>query len=152
MLANMDAWAKPFELAPGVVIKILPFKPVFWQSQYDTFVTYLHDHNIKATGTHDIFIFTAPLSTSLCVEPDAELSIALRVFIAWFNGRTQNVIENWHSFEQMVDNNLVVRLWEAYTDTRDDLPKAPAVLQKPAPLPVDNNGNVSKPIKTGGRK
>lgn len=152
MLANMDNWAKPYELAPGVVIKMLPFKPIYWQAQYEAFASYINAEKISSAGQHEIFICICPLATSICVEPEAELSIAMRVFIDWFNGRTTNIIENWKSFEMMVDTELVVKLWEAWNGTRDDLPKAPMALQRPAPLPVDARGNEAKPTKTGGKR
>lgn len=153
MLAHsMDARAKSYELAPGVVLKFLPFRPVFWVAMNDAFLKHVTDTGGEWGGLHNIFIVSCPLITSIQVATGTEVNSAMQCFVDWLNGRTADIVENWLSFQWMVDVEIATSLWEAYGATRDDLPKAPAILQVPAPVPVDEHGNVSPPIKSGGRK
>lgn len=152
MLANMDGFSKPYEIAPGVILRLLPFKPVYWLAQQATYTKYIKEAGIDWMGLHDIFILVCPLATSVCVEPESELTVAMQVFILWLNGRTGDIIKDWCTFEQMVDVQIANDLWSAFEATRDDIPKAPAILRVPAPIPVDENGNLSRPTKAGGRK
>lgn len=156
MLASMDARAKPYPLAPGVVIKFLPFRPAISVAMYDTFMKHVRENGEpngdETSGLHNIFIVSCPLITSICIEPGTELTAAMQSFVEWVNGRTASIVENWLSFQWMVDVEIATQLWEAYNATRDDLPKAPAILQVPAPLPVDENGELTRPTKTGGKR
>lgn len=146
MLSKLDALAKPYELAPGVVIRILPFKPLYWIAMQTVFNAYLEKADIPADGVQQIFILVTPLITSVTVAESAQISTEMRAFTIWFQERTTDIVESWQLFQQFVSISVATMLWEASEAIQDDLPKAAPELQQPAPVPVDENGNPTNPI------
>lgn len=152
MLAKLDALARCHTLAPGLDMRVIAYRPVFWNGLLTRFKQYLEDNKIPWTGIHDLYILLCPLITSLDISKDTVLPVWAQGFILWYQTKTGDVIEDWLSFEQLVSGDNLSELWAGYHNTRDDLPKAPELLQQPAPVPVDDNGNLTRPIKTGGKK
>lgn len=150
MLANMDKLARSYAPVEGVCIRLLPYRPVFWQAQQDKFQKYIEGRGETWTVFHNVFILTAPILTAVTVSGDVPLWA--QALLMWFEARTGDIVEDWMMFEQIAPDDLPTLLMQAYNATRHDVPQAPEVFQQPAPVPVDEHGNVSRPIKAGGRK
>ena len=151
MQAKLDGFARAYSPAPGMVIRMLPFLPVFWNDLNKTMRDYIKDRGQEWTGAHDIFIMTAPLITSMTTGNE-ELPVELAVLAFWQTQRIGAITEDWHLFEQMCPYASLEVLWSAYEATRKeaDVPRAPEVLQTPAPVPVNDDGITENPTTAGG--
>lgn len=152
MLDKLDKLARGVSPVEGVCIRLLPYRPVFWSGQKDKLEKYLKESGETWRGAHNVFILTCPLMTSLTVE--GEVPLWAQSLNVWWEARSGEIIQDWLNFEMVASEDLPGVLWEAYQATRNeaDLPRAPAALQQPAPLPVDDNGKMTRPMKAGGRK
>lgn len=150
MLEKLDKLAQSYAPVDGVCMRLLPYRPVFWSAQLDRFQKFIDGRGETWSVFHNAFILTAPILTAVNIS--GEVPVWAQALRMWFEVRTGDVIEDWLTFEQIIPDELAAILMNAYNATRHDVPAAPEALQQPAPVPVDNNGDISRPIKAGGKK
>lgn len=152
MLDRVDSLAKSYTPVEGVCIRLLPYRPMFWNAHQERLKVYAKECGEAWTAFHNIFILTCPVMTGLHVSEDAPLWA--QALALWYEARTGDIVQDWQLFQQVAPEELAGVLWEAYQATRleAELPRAPEVLQQPAPVPVDEDGQTARPIKAGGKR
>jgi hypothetical protein len=149
----MLAKAVRHEAVPGFAVWILPYKPYYWQSQYVKFEAYLTEKGETLNAFHNMFILAVPLILDIEVNAE-ELPLWCEVFAEWYKDCTGDIVQDWQTFERSYPLDSFNELFVIYQATRSDstLPKAPTELQKPAPVPVTDEGEVNPTIPPGGGK
>lgn len=156
MLSKLDVLAVGHSPVPGLCIRMLPYRPAYWNIQNEKFRAYVEESGQEWGGHHSVFLMTYPVTTSIKTDdttPLAALPVELAALVLWYETHSGDIVEDWKMFEQMCPMETLDSLWSvrAKIEEEQEMLKAPAELQSPAPLPIDEHGNEAKPTAAGGK-
>lgn len=138
-------WHEPI---PGLRIGMLPYVPFYWRTLREKLVQQVQASGEEWDNGASTFALAQPLIEAVEVTSE-ELPAWALILVDCLRDKSDDIIQDWQVFRKYASVEAVTLLWDCYQATRDNLPKAPDIIQRGMPEPSDEDES-ENPTEAGG--